>query len=159
MNEDTGQWIQFPADPWNEIMPDMWMGGMYFGPSMAACVPEDQFDVVVSMAGRGAMGTRVKNDRVTQHLFYIDDGQLGPLEMQYVMEAAQLVSEYWAEGDKILVRCNMGLNRSGLIVALALIDHGNEAQAVIDRIRSRRSPNALCNEWFVKYILEFPGFS
>lgn len=156
--KDDGQFIPFPANPWDEIMPDMWMGGMYFGPQMTPCAPDGQFDVVVSMAGRGAMATRANNPDVIQHLFYIDDGQLGPLEMQYVMEAAQLVSEYWAEGDKILVRCNMGLNRSGLIVALALIDHGNEAQKVIDRIREKRSPNALCNEWFIKYILDFPGF-
>lgn len=158
MNEDTGQWIQFPAEPWNEIMPDMWMGGMYFGPSMTACAPEDQFDVVVSMAGRGGIFTRVNSETVTRHNFFIDDGQLGPGEMALALEAAELVSEYWAEDNRILVRCNMGLNRSGLIVALALVDHGNDAQKVIDRIREKRSPNALCNPWFVKYILDFPGF-
>jgi protein-tyrosine phosphatase len=46
----------------------------------------------------------------------------------------------------------MGWNRSGIITALALIKDGYKPKDAIDLIRARRSPHALCNEDFVRYL-------
>jgi len=51
-----------------------------------------------------------------------------------------------------LVRCQMGWNRSGIITALALIKDGYKPKDAIDLIRARRSPHALCNADFVRYL-------
>jgi protein-tyrosine phosphatase len=58
----------------------------------------------------------------------------------------------WKSGKKVLVRCQAGWNRSGLVTALALMKDGHKAKDAIDLIRARRSPHALCNEDFVRYL-------
>src|SRR5688572_23728556 len=105
------------------------------------------------MAGQGRIGCRVPvHDDMTHHCFYIDDGKLGPMEMSFVAEAKDVVAVGIKANRKILVRCQMGLNRSGLVVALALVDLGFSAQLAINWIRRKRNPDALCNPWFVEYI-------
>jgi dual specificity protein phosphatase-like protein len=151
VNED--RFIPFAINPWDEIIPNLWMGGMYYSSSMIPCVPEDQFDVVISMAGKGGLGTRVTYPGVLVHSFFIDDGILGPGELELVQEAVDLVMGHMVQGRKVLVRCQMGYNRSGLVVALVLrkLSHCTPAE-IVDLIRERRSQWALCNEWFVKLI-------
>ncbi len=41
----------------------------------------------------------------------------------------------------MLVTCNQGLNRSGLIVALAMVLDGLSADAAIERVRALRKPD------------------
>jgi protein-tyrosine phosphatase len=65
---------------------------------------------------------------------------------------ADWVYDEWKSGKKVLVRCQMGWNRSGIISALALIKAGYTAKDAIDLIRARRSPHALCSEDFVRYL-------
>ena len=62
------------------------------------------------------------------------------------------VYEEWRSGKKVLVRCAAGWNRSGLVTVLALMKDGHGAKDAIDLIRARRSPQALCNEDFVRYL-------
>lgn len=52
-----------------------------------------------------------------------------------------------------LVHCQMGLNRSGLIVGLALIRAGMKPDAAVDLVRRRRE-GALFNLSFVSWLLE-----
>ena len=56
----------------------------------------------------------------------------------------------------VLVRCWMGLNRSGLVVALVLMRLGYSAADAIDLIRTQRSRFALCNPLFVQYLEALP---
>ena len=151
---DSGPvFIPFAINPWDEIVPNLWMGGMYFGPAMTPCAPENQFDVVISMAGKGGLGTRVTYPGVLVHSFFIDDGILGLGELELVQEAVGLLVGHVAQGRKVLVRCQMGYNRSGLVVALALLQLDcSPAAEVIELIRAKRGRWALCNEWFVKLI-------
>jgi protein-tyrosine phosphatase len=44
------------------------------------------------------------------------------------------------------------LNRSGLVVALALAQQGMTADEILSLVREKRSPWALCNRSFVEYI-------
>jgi protein-tyrosine phosphatase len=55
-------------------------------------------------------------------------------------------------GRSTLVRCHAGLNRSGLVVAQALVELGLGVPEAIALIRQRRSPWALNNELFVRYL-------
>jgi protein-tyrosine phosphatase len=52
-----------------------------------------------------------------------------------------------------LVHCQAGLNRSGMISALALILHGRTPREAVDLLRSSRSPAVLCNEAFERFVL------
>lgn len=52
-----------------------------------------------------------------------------------------------------LVHCQQGWNRSGLIVALALIRAGMEPAAAIALIREKRQPECLSNQVFHDWLL------
>ncbi|MGW1281965.1 hypothetical protein ACWD4V_34055 [Streptomyces tsukubensis] len=55
-------------------------------------------------------------------------------------------------GRTTLVRCHSGYNRSGLVVAQALIHLGREAPASIQLVQEKRSPWALNNATFRSYL-------
>lgn len=50
------------------------------------------------------------------------------------------------------MRCQAGLNRSGLVMALVLIREGYTADEAIALIRLRRGSAALCNHQFVAWL-------
>jgi protein-tyrosine phosphatase len=60
----------------------------------------------------------------------------------------------WQAGKRVLIRCQAGWNRSGLITGLVLMREGFSAEEAIDLIRRMRSPNALCNSTFEQYLKE-----
>jgi protein-tyrosine phosphatase len=71
-----------------------------------------------------------------------------------ILQLADWLFEEWLAGKKVAARCQAGWNRSGLIIALVLLKEGYSADDAISLIRERRSPNALCNPHFVKFIEE-----
>lgn len=52
-----------------------------------------------------------------------------------------------------LVHCQAGLNRSGLVTALALIRGGMEPEAAIAKVREQRCDAVLCNSAFESWLL------
>ena len=58
----------------------------------------------------------------------------------------------WKAGKKVLVRCQAGMNRSGLMVALILLRDRMKIDDAIALIRKKRSAYALDNAHFVKYL-------
>lgn len=148
-----GEGIPFADDKWNEIVPNLWMGGMLYGPTAEPCKPsQEDFDVCVSMAGRGHPTLQLPDTKFF-HSFLIPDGVLHAEEKTFVHEAVVRVINHMHRGNKVLVRCQAGYNRSGLVVALALIDMDyGDPDDIIALIREKRSKWALCNPRFVDYI-------
>lgn len=72
--------------------------------------------------------------------------------------AAIHVMDWLAEGHKVLVHCQAGLNRSSFVVALILMyskeegGYGMTADEAIDHIRKSRSPLCLCNDTFREFL-------
>jgi protein-tyrosine phosphatase len=58
----------------------------------------------------------------------------------------------WQGGDRVLIRCQAGLNRSGLVTALVLMYKGASANESIRMIRLTRSPDALFNKNYVAWL-------
>lgn len=58
-----------------------------------------------------------------------------------------------SKAGKTLVHCQAGLNRSGLITALALIESGREPEDAIKLLRDQRSSAVLCNQTFANWLL------
>lgn len=79
----------------------------------------------------------------------------------------QDLSEVWAIADQVieaqktgqvLVHCQAGLNRSGLVTAAVLIKEGALPSVAIRRLRALRSPAVLCNPTFEAWLLrQAPG--
>ena len=88
----------------------------------------------------------------------IPDDVLDKSEMRGVMKASAAVAKAIVEGKRVLVTCQMGLNRSALVIALALHQLTTmSGEQIVSHIRKHRGQNALFNPWFVKKIVEIVG--
>ena len=85
------------------------------------------------------------------------DDHMHPLtwdEISLLCHASEAVAKGLEQGQKVLVTCWSGLNRSGLISALSLIKAaGISPQEAVQQIQSKRSW-ALSNSSFVRQISE-----
>jgi protein-tyrosine phosphatase len=144
--------VPVPGSAWSEIVPGLWMGGHEFTASSGrheSAVVHDEFDLVLTLLRLPGHGP---DPGVEHHVWPIPDGPLDGTQLAGVMRLAQSACEALDEGRQVLVRCYHGYNRSGLVVAHALVRAGRAPEDVIRLIRSRRSPWALHNELFVDYL-------
>lgn len=77
-----------------------------------------------------------------------------PHEHESIQRAASFVAAALRDGRTVLVTCNMGLNRSGVVSALALRQAYPEMTAddAIARVRNARGKWALSNPHFEKIV-------
>ncbi|MEU8576634.1 protein-tyrosine phosphatase family protein [Streptomyces asoensis] len=145
--------VPVPDRPWSEIVPGLWMGGHEFRGRSGAVEPavvRAEFDLVQTLTrARPGHGP---DAGVRHHVWPIPDGPLDGTQLAGVIRLARAAEEAMDDGRTVLVRCYSGYNRSGLVVAHALVRRGHSAEAAIRLIRSRRSPWALHNELFVEYL-------
>lgn len=139
--------VPFARDPWNEIIPGLFQGGHDY--AEGGVIVRDEFDLVVSFYERTGHGPAAG----VQHTFYrIPDGMLTANERADLEEIALNVGIAIEAGRRVLVRCQAGYNRSGLVVALALILLGHTPDDAVRLIRRQRSPYALFNQNFLGYL-------
>lgn len=126
-----------------EVAPSWWIGGDL------AVLPT----VVRSVVSLDAASTPVGRAGVVEHRHPFRDTRFEPVPRD-VLEAA--VAAALSAPAAVLVRCRHGINRSALVVCLALIDGGRlDPPAAIARVRHAR-PGALTNPYFVDLVLRFP---
>ena len=149
------------TDLWNEILPNLWQGGTddfdiigdqtYAQPflrDVAYIKPED-FDTVVTLYQyANPVGWLVKEYR-----YCVYDAGIDLLDKSELFATARFAYDEWKRGKKVLIRCQAGLNRSGLVMALVLMQDGYTAEEAIDLIRQKRNPYALFNKDFVRFLL------
>lgn len=68
--------------------------------------------------------------------------------------AVEHVVTRWFAGQKVLIRCQSGYNRSGLLMTLVLMRLGYTAEEAILTTRERRGPDVLINPVFERYVYE-----
>jgi len=143
-----------PQDLYSEILPGLWQGGTHdfdtleFPKEYPIWKSQREFDSVATLyAVAHPVGWGVAERR-----YGFPDSALSEKDIPEIHDLADWVYEEWKSGKKVLVRCQMGWNRSSLVTALVLMKDGHKAKDAIDLIRARRSPHALCNEDFVRYL-------
>lgn len=86
----------------------------------------------------------------------VDRENLSPDEIESTRVLATRASAEVAlellAGMSVLVQCDSGLNRSGLVCALAMIRLGVAPADAVAAIRARRSPSALSNRVFLEIV-------
>ena len=139
---------------YSEILPGLWQGGTHdfdtldFPKHYPIWNQEKLFDSVATLyALAHPVGWGISERR-----FGFPDSALDEKNLPEIHTLADWVYDEWKSGKKVLVRCQQGWNRSGIIMALALIKDGYKPKDAIDLIRARRSPHALCNKDFVRYL-------
>lgn len=143
------------SELWSEIVPGLWVGGTDDEDVVRneeAChaepaITKDDFDAVVTLYA----WARPVDWFVEEYRWGIMDGAdaLDTLKLLSVIEWAH---ERWSRGERVLMRCQAGLNRSSLIAAGVLILDGKSAEDAISLIRTGRSRHALFNREFVQTL-------
>ena len=82
-----------------------------------------------------------------------DEDDVDPM----VRDVAAFVAALVGSGRKVLVHCTEGLNRSGVVIARALMEMGRSAPEAIELVRRGRGPSvdgfpALGNEAFIAWL-------
>ena len=151
-------------DLWSEVLPNLWQGGTDDFDTIYEATPytpteetpigitKKDFDVVVTAyAWAKPVDWGVKEVR-----FGFYDADMTDINMGALYRIVNDVHADWKRGDKVLIRCQAGWNRSGLITALILMKEGYTADEAIALIRKTRSPHALCNKKFEKFLKDLP---
>jgi protein-tyrosine phosphatase len=95
------------------------------------------------------------------HAGFDDDYSLSEEERTIAVRAAREVARHVRSGDKVLVTCQQGRNRSGLVAALAV--HlltgmsGKDAARFVQKRRRTIDGPALSNDYFVDLLSRLPG--
>ena len=138
----------------SEIVPGLWMGGtddldtVNRAGRLPSASDERDFDAVVTLSAYSKpVGWYVHEFR-----YCIPDASLDEEHAEELEKIADWAYVQWKSGRKVLVRCQAGMNRSGLVTALILMRDKVEAKKAIALIRSKRSEDALSNHSFVEYL-------
>jgi hypothetical protein len=140
---------------YSKILDELFQGGTeeeattYRGNKRLPTVGDPRpFDSVVSLCAYTLpVGWLVKEMR-----FAFPDGPLEPWTIPHIEAVAEWIHQQWKAGDRVLIRCQAGMNRSSLVTALVLMREGMTADAAIDVIRKQRSVDCLSNLHFVDYL-------
>jgi hypothetical protein len=145
-----------------------WIASRLWQGSAPACkTPLGQigFDVLVLTAVEHQLDASCFPDVRVIHA-ELDDSGPPPTEKELrdAHRAADEASSLWRRGARVLVTCQVGANRSGLVTALILRDAlgitGSEAREMVQQARVAHTPSgplrALSNKHFARYLDSLP---
>ena len=144
------------ASDWgiDQIKGNLYQGGQpiisYPGVPMA---DGHTFDVLVLCAYELQFSTfKPAADTLRVYRCPLDDAVLTTVEAMAAIEAGKFVARKLSEGKRVLVTCQQGRNRSGLVSAIALAVGGMQPHQAIRLIQQRRK-SALTNPSFVRFLM------
>ena len=108
------------------------------------------FDAIVTMYA----WARHADWNIQEFRYGVPDAAITDIDLNRLRQAVEFGHDRWKAGDRVLIRCQAGLNRSGLVLALILIKDGLTPQEAINTIRENRGPDALFNENFHAWLLK-----
>lgn len=153
------QWVsrdQLPKELNSEIMPRLFMGGTHDDDVIFNQANDDfkitkkHFDAVITMYS----WAHPVDWHIQEMRYGIPDTHIKDFDLSKIFEIAYWGYKKWSKGEKLLVRCQAGLNRSGLITALILMINGLDAKSAINQIREKRTELALFNHNYVDWLME-----
>lgn len=143
---------------WSEVLSGLWQGGTddddVLGDYIASIdvkpqITLENFDAVVTMY----QYANPVDWLVTEYRYCIYDSDIEHFNQEELFEVVKFAHTQWVKGKRVLIRCQAGLNRSGLVTALVLMRSGYTALEAITLIRGTRSEYALFNNEFVEFLM------
>jgi len=137
----------FKVPLFSHIQGNLWMGGC------PVKVAPNEFEYIVNLVSLYPWWEpyAIAKFQVHTRVHLNDELEIPSEDRLYAL--ARCVNAYRRYGPT-LVHCQAGLNRSGLIAALALIESGMKAVDAIALLRKKRSPVVLCNRAFEEWLLK-----
>jgi protein-tyrosine phosphatase len=138
---------------WSPIREDLWMGGTYEvlldGSRHAPNISLEFFDTVITLfADAPPVSAGVKEFRLG-----FEDQEILDVDLTSLSLLVQLAHNEWVSGNRVLIRCEGGWNRSGLVTALVLMKSGELAKDAVAELRSQRGALVLSNQAFESWLL------
>lgn len=150
-------WVSIDQEPqelYTEILPGLWMGGTDdddttdIGKDLPKLAHDVPFDAVVTLfAWAHPMPWGIEELR-----WGFADGDMSYVDQRRLFRTVDWAYERWVEGSRVLIRCQAGMNRSGLVTALVLMKHDYSASDAIRLLREKRSEVVLFNDHFVDFL-------
>jgi len=142
---------------WSEIIPNLWVGGTDDDDTIedsvnlhtARNITKDDFDAVVTLYA----WAQPVDWMVEELRFGFYDSGISHIDMEALHRAATFAVNQVKAGRKVLIRCQAGLNRSGLTAALALVMMDYKPEEAISLLREKRSKYVLINKEFEQFLL------
>lgn len=153
-----GYEVEWPDAEYHEILPRLFLGGHLWAEraltkdSRHSSVSTDpSWDYVVSAYASKAPASWPQCD---QRLVLFEDTEdgLGDETWGRIRSVVDQIVLRWRQGQKVLVRCQAGYNRSGMIMSLVLMRLGMTADKAIHQARWRRGRDVLVNRVFEGYV-------
>jgi hypothetical protein len=123
------------------------IGGLYQGGCLDGVELPPGFDYVLSLYPWGRYVLPKGTERREVKMYDALDQAMDQVE-----EIAQDVAARLEDGQTVLVHCQAGCNRSGLVAGRVLMLMGYSADDAITLLRDARSPLVLCNQTFENYL-------
>jgi hypothetical protein len=146
---------KYPEALYSEILPNLFQGGtedddvIHYAQNSNARRTDLPFDSVITMYA----WARPADWNVQEFRYGVPDASISRIDLGRLRQAVEFGYIQWKSGDRVLVRCQAGLNRSGLVTALILIKDGHSPEDAINLIRNNRGEDALFNESFVNWLI------
>jgi hypothetical protein len=146
---------QYPTEPYAEILPGLYMGGtaddqtVDYPQALPDLSDPKIFDAVVTLySWAQPMGWGVEEMR-----YGFADASVEHFDTERLLRVSKWAFERWDNGEQVLIRCQAGLNRSGLVTALTMMHARFEPTDAIRQIRTQRSEMALFNNHYVTWLI------
>ena len=144
-----------PASLYSEIAPNLFMGGTADEDVIHQAAPYNKtrtdlpFDAIITMYA----WANPADWRVQEFRYGIYDSAISEIDLDRLKQAVEFGYNRWLSCDRVLVRCQAGLNRSGLVTALIMKSTGIDAETAIEQIRKNRAEIALFNNNYVEWLM------
>jgi hypothetical protein len=136
VDEDGLLWLGCACDNWAPI------------------VKEHGLSAVIDLEAGLDAGIPAHPDTVIYVYFPFKDEDIPTLHKLHAV--ARLGAALVEAGERVLVHCQMGLNRSALVAGLVLVYNGLTGPEAVTRLQARR-PGALYNDVFAAYLRQQPA--
>jgi hypothetical protein len=130
---------------------------LYLSPACddwAPIVEQHGLSAVIDLEGGLDSGIPDNPNHVIYVYFPFKDEDVPTLHKLHAV--ARLGASLVQTGERVLVHCQMGLNRSALVAGLVLVYSGLSGEDAVLRLQTRR-PGALYNEVFATYLRAMPA--
>jgi hypothetical protein len=145
MKADDVVTYDYPAEPYSEVIPGLFLASAEHSPAEMLSM----FDVLIDVGGRD----RWEGEPDPRYRFHPLDDVPFIVDAEMIHTVGERIASLVSEGKHVAVNCLSGVNRSGLLVARALVALDYTPQEAIEAVREARGPMALSNQHFVRFLL------
>jgi Dual specificity phosphatase, catalytic domain len=135
----------YPVEPYSEVIPGLTQASAAHSPADMLSM----FDVLIDVGGRD----RWEGQPDPRYSFHPLDDVPFIVDAEMIHTVGERIASLVSEGKHVAVNCLSGVNRSGLLIARALLELGFTPEEAIEAVRTARGPMALSNQHFVRFLL------